>query len=132
MKLFSMQGQLGERKEELEKSPQKFWIRPGRTTTWWYFVRDIVVDEWKENFRMSRENFYKLCNELCAFIEQKTTVMIILLIKRGKWQVAVAMYDEGRMRKTANAFGLSRACVSLTIRSSFSNHSPKLSWTPIY
>ena len=34
-------------------------------------------------------------------------------------QVALALYylsDEGRLRKTANAFGLSRPCISVIVR----------------
>jgi len=49
--------------------------------------------------------------------ERKTTVMRTPIdVER---QVALTLYylsDEGRLRKTANAFGLSRACVSMIIR----------------
>ena len=94
-------------------------MRPGRTRAWWdNFLSDAVVDEeWKENFRMCKANFYKLCGELRPYIEKQTTVMLSPVeVER---QVALTLYylsDEGRLRKTANAFGLSRACVSVTIR----------------
>ncbi len=64
-----------------------------------------------------RSSFYKLCNELGQFIERKTTAIRTLV--SVETQVAVTLYylsDEGRMRKTANLFRLSRSCVSLIIR----------------
>ena len=53
------------------------WVRPGRIDLWWErFVQDVVVhQEWKENFRMHRETFHKLYDELRPFIERKTTNM---------------------------------------------------------
>ena len=32
-------------------------------------------EEWKENFRMSKPSFVKLCDELRPFIERQTTIM---------------------------------------------------------
>ena len=99
--------------------PRRFWVRPGRTSAWWdNFVNQIVIaEEWRENFRMSRGSLYELANELRPYIEGKTTVMRapVDVVK----QVAVTLYylsDEGRIRKTANAFGLSRQVVSNIIR----------------
>ena len=72
----------------------------------------ILVEEWKENFRMGKDNFYKLCGELRPFIERKVTNMRLPV--SVETQVALTLYylsDEGRLRKTANAFGLSRACI---------------------
>lgn len=99
--------------------PRRFWVRPGRTRAWWdNFVTDTVIsEEWKENFRMSKDSFYKLCEELRPYIQRQTTIMRSPVeVER---QVAVTLYyfaDEGRLRKTANAFGLSRPCVSIIIR----------------
>jgi len=61
------------RRKRKERCPRKFWIRPGRTTVWWEgFVKGLVIEgEWRENFTMSRVNFYKLCNELRGFIARK-------------------------------------------------------------
>ena len=77
----------------------------------------VVPQEWKENFRMCKENFLQLCSELRPYIEKKTTNMRMPVeVER---QVAVTLYylsDEGRLRKTANAFGLSRSSVSIIIR----------------
>ena len=35
----------------------------------------MLAEEWKENFRMGKDNFYKLCGELRRFIERKITNM---------------------------------------------------------
>jgi len=72
-------------------------------------VTEVVVpQEWKENFTMCEENFMKLCNELRPHIQKLTTNMRSPVeVER---QVVLTLYylsDEGRLRKTANAFGLS-------------------------
>jgi hypothetical protein len=80
------------------KRRRRFWVRPGRTTAWWNnFVGDVVVEEeWKENFRMCKSNFYKLCGELQNFIQREETVMRLPIdVER---QVAMTLYylsDEG-------------------------------------
>jgi len=101
------------------RKPRRVWIRPGRTHIWWdNFLKGVVFpEEWRENFRMSKATFLKLCEELQPFIQKETTNMRSPVeVER---QVALTLYylsDEGRLRKTANAFGLSRSCVSITIR----------------
>lgn len=63
----------------------------------------MLAEEWKENFRMSKDNFYKLCGELRPFIERKVTNMRLPV--SVETQVASTIYylsDEGRLRKTAN------------------------------
>ena len=88
-------------------------------STWWdNFNADIMVpEEWREDFRMSKESFYLLCAELKPYIEKLSTNM-----RRAidvECQVAVTLYylsDEERLRKSANAFGLSRSYVSITVR----------------
>ena len=102
-----------------ERRKRRFWIRPGRTSAWWDgFVSEIVLpEEWRENFRMSRVSIMRLAEELRPYIEGKDTIMrtSIDVLK----QVAMTLYylsDEGRMRKTANAFGVSRQTVSKIVR----------------
>ena len=95
------------------------WVRPGRTSAWWDNIRDGISlpEEYKENFRMSRESLEKLCEELRPFITRRETVMRKPI--DVETLVAVTLYylsDEGRLRKTANAFGLSRAAVSVVVR----------------
>ena len=38
---------------------RRFWIRPGRSNAWWsnFLAQKVINGEWKENFRLSRENF---------------------------------------------------------------------------
>ena len=81
-------------------------------------MQDVVVrQEWKENFRMRRDTFFKLCSELRPYIERQITNMRQPIDVEK--QVAATLYylsDEGRLRKTANAFGISRASTSIIIR----------------
>ncbi|XP_030594603.1 putative nuclease HARBI1 [Archocentrus centrarchus] len=98
---------------------RRFWKRPGRTSKWWdNFVADVVDgDEWRENFRMSKTSLVALCEELRPYIDGENTTMRAPVDALTK--VACTIYylsDEGRLRKTANAFGLSRATVSIIIR----------------
>lgn len=103
----------------IQRRRRRFWIRPGRTAGWWEnFEREIVLpEEWRENFRMSRSSLLSLSELLRPYIEGETTVMRspVCVVKK----VACTLYylaDEGRLRKTANAFGLSRQVVSKIIR----------------
>uniref|UniRef100_A0A1X7VJZ9 Uncharacterized protein n=1 Tax=Amphimedon queenslandica TaxID=400682 RepID=A0A1X7VJZ9_AMPQE len=52
-----------------------YWVKPGRTDDWWMnFVNDVVVDkDWKDNFRMRKDNFLRLCDKLCSFLEKNAT-----------------------------------------------------------
>ena len=98
---------------------RRFWTRPGRTSAWWdnFVSQTVVKEEWKENFRMSRPTFLLLCEELRPSVQKKATnVRLPLDVER---QVASTMYypsDEGCIRKTANAFGLSRSVISNIMR----------------
>ena len=66
---------------------------------------------------MSRDTFLILCEELRPFIEKQATNMRLPVdVER---QVASSLYylsDEGRIRKTTNAFGLSCQVISVIIR----------------
>ena len=41
---------------------RRYWTRPGRTSAWWdNFVHEVVIlEEWLENFRMSRRSLLNL------------------------------------------------------------------------
>ena len=53
-----------------ESQERRFWTRPGRTSVWWNNFADQVVipEEWKENFRMSRDSLYNLAEELLTSV----------------------------------------------------------------
>ena len=99
--------------------PRRYWVRPGRTRVWWdNFIGDVVVpEEWRENLRMCKDSFQQLCKELHPYLQkQRTNMREPIEVER---QIAVTLYylsDEGRYRKCANAFGLSRSSVSLIVR----------------
>ena len=102
-----------------KRKDRRFWQRPGRTSVWWLnFVQQVVIpEEWRENFRMSRENFLNLCDQLRPFLLQQWTNMRIPISVEK--QVAVFLYYvsyEGRYRKVANSFGISRAAVSNIVK----------------
>ena len=76
-----------------------------------------MEEEYKENFCMCKANFQKLCSQLRPFITQHKTNMRAPI--DVETQVTVYLYyisDEGRLRKTANAFGLSRSPVSVIVQ----------------
>ena len=56
-------GKLSGRKPRIAR---QFGIKPGRTVLWWdnFVSSSVVVEEWRENFRMSKENFPILCEGL--------------------------------------------------------------------
>ena len=102
-----------------KKRPCQFCVRPGRTRAWWdNFLNGVVLpEEWKGNFRMCKENFVKLCNELRCHIQKKTTTMWSAV--DVETQVALTLYylaDEGRLRRTACVFGPIISTVSIIIR----------------
>ena len=82
------------------------------------FEENIVTEsEWRDNFRMSRDSFREICNVLSPYLtKQKTNFLDPVSVEA---QVGLFLYyisDEGRYRKVANAFGVSRATVSITVR----------------
>ena len=107
------------RRRTRRATSRKFWMKPGRTSNWWDNFIDgiVVVEDWKQNFRMSRPSVLTLCEELRPYIEGETTNMRAPIDPLKK--VALLLYylnDEGRILKTANAFGVSRQSVSVIIR----------------
>ena len=71
---------------------------------WWdNFVDEIVVaEEWKENFRMCKDNFLKLCDELCPHIQKQTTSMKVPVeVER---QVLLTSTDNEVKEKVSNFY----------------------------
>ena len=106
------------RKHHKRTRDRRFWLRLGRTSLWWdnFFTGQVLEEDWKENFRMSRKNFFILADLLRPHIEQRDAhIRCAISVEK---QVALTLYylaDEGRLRKTANSFGISRASCSITI-----------------
>lgn len=116
------------RESRIERQPRRYWIKPGRTSKWWdnFLTNQVLPEEWKEIFRVSRSSFFLLCQKLRPLLECQVTVMRQPV--SVETQVAQTLYylsDEGRIRKTANSFGLGRSTVSTVIRrvcKAISNH----------
>ena len=89
-----------------------------RMPGWRNFEKNVVLpEEWGENFRMSRDIFLVLCDLLRPWLARQTTNMRRSISVEK--QVAVLLYflsDEGRYRKTANAFGIAHTTVSNIVR----------------
>ena len=81
-------------------------------------MKGVTIDEeWKENFRMSKSSFYNLCDELRPYVEKETTIMRSPInVEKRVGMTLYYLSDEGRIRKTANAFGVSRSSVSVIVR----------------
>ena len=98
---------------------RRFWVRPGRTNSWWsnILAERVIAEEWRENFRLSRQSFYQLCDELRPFLTKSRSNFRVPL--SVELQLAVTLYylsDEAHYRKIANAFGIARSTVSTIIR----------------
>ena len=111
--------QKGAKKMRKKRKPKRFWTRPGRTGKWWQNFQDnvVILEEWIENFRLSKETFNELCDDLRPFLTKSDTTMRKAI--SIETQIAITLYylaDEGWYRKIANAFGVSRSSISLVIR----------------
>ncbi|XP_046858633.1 protein ALP1-like [Xenia sp. Carnegie-2017] len=71
-------------------------------------------DEWKRNFRMSKERFFQLCEELRPYISEGINTPNYRSLSREK-KLAITLYylkDTGSIWMTANAFGVHQCTVS--------------------
>ena len=55
---------------KLRRQKRSTWVKNGRTEAWWINMISGITpaDEWKRNFRMAREEFQNLCEELRPYI----------------------------------------------------------------
>ena len=84
---------------------------------WWdNLIAGVAVDEeWEENFRISKDSCLTSCDEFLPYIK-KTTIMRSPIDVEKQVEITCTLYylpDEGRLRKTANAFGVYRSSVSI-------------------
>lgn len=109
-----------DRRKPLKRlTKRKYWVRPGRTDQWFKNMMEgrCAEEEWMENFRMRRDSFEKLCDKLRAQLQRQTTVLRKPLSVEK--QVGIFLYyiaDEGRLRKSANAFGIAKSTASKVVR----------------
>ena len=65
---------ISRKNEKCERKKRECWIRSGSTKQCWLqFLNDeVVTDEQKENFRMSKQSFFIICEELGQYISKNT------------------------------------------------------------
>lgn len=96
------------------------WRRPGRTDAWWNNLYEgrLPEDEWKKNFRMTRELFMSLADEMRFFLAPKRSPRGADVISVEK-QLGMTLYylkDQGSLVMTANTFGVAICTLSVVLR----------------
>ena len=63
------------RKQAMTRRPtlrrrKRFWVKPGQTDLWWRNMLEgrCVSEDWQKNFRMPKDKFMELVDELRPFI----------------------------------------------------------------
>ena len=104
---------------KVTKQPRSCWFKPGRTGKWWENMINGVCPNsfWVKNFRMSRESFMNLVEELELFIAPDPRTPNYRALTAEK-KLAITLYylkDTGTLNMTANCFGVAVNTVSLVI-----------------
>lgn len=99
---------------------RRFQRKPGRTDQWWrnLFEGRMEESEWKKNFRMDRNVFMVLANEVRPFLQPSRGPRGDDVLSVEK-QLAMTLYylkDQGSILMTANAFGVALCTVSVVVR----------------
>ena len=93
---------------------------------------EAIAEEWMKNFRMPREQFEALADELSPYISPDPSSPRIGLSVEKKLGITLhPLKDTGSITVTANAFGVSAPIVSKTIRSVCSTINTNLAPTDI-
>ena len=98
----------------------RWWVAPGRSDRWWMnmWSGEAIAEEWMKNFRMPREQFEALADELSPHISPDPSSPGMGLSVEKKLGITLYLLkDTGSITVTANAFGVSAPTVSKTIRS---------------
>ena len=68
-------------RERTIKNKRRWWIAPGRTDCWWMKMwnEEALPSEWNKNFRMTREQFVLLADEISPFISPDPSVWFSLV-----------------------------------------------------
>ena len=101
------------------RKKKSIWVKQGRTDKWWknMMLGMLPADCWKKNFRMPKEQFLNLCEELRPFISPSQASPNYRKISIEK-KVALTLYylkDTGSIWMTANTFGSHQCTVSKVI-----------------
>ena len=102
----------------MQRKDQSTWYKPCRTDLWWENIRKGISPKecWKQFFRMDRDLFYKLLNEIDAYIKPNLLPNYRALSSETK--LALTFYylkDTGALSMTANSFGIALNTASVVI-----------------
>jgi len=94
------------------------WMHP-RSSNWWENVvlQSFGPRDWLDNFRVSRETFHYLCEQLRPLIQKKTTVM-----RRPESvprRIAITLWVQAtpsEYRTIAHLFGIARCTVCVIVK----------------
>lgn len=103
------------------RKARSIWVENGRTDQWWQNMigEDVTERCWRKNFRMSKECFYELADELRPFIAPHPNSPNYRALSTEK-RLAVTLYylkDTGSLWMTANLFGIHQCTASMHIHS---------------
>ena len=103
----------------LQKKRQ-FWKSPGRTELWWTNLSngEMPAEEWIHNLRLDFSTFMMLVDSIKSFVAPNPGAKRQDKISAEK-RVAIVLYylkDLGSLRMVANTFGVSKATVSVSLR----------------
>ena len=92
---------------------RKLWVRPGRTSLWWFNMR-AGVTKYEECSKCPKvrvvwwasPSYWKKATIMPSPVDVEKQVEILLFY----------LSDEGQLRKTVNAFGVFRSSVSIIVR----------------
>jgi len=99
------------------RNPRLIWMLP-RSSSWWESVvlRNFTAHDWMQNFRMSRESFLYLCDQLKPMLEKQTTrLRAPVSVER---RVAITLWflaTTAEYRTVAHLFGIARCTVCLIV-----------------
>ena len=98
---------------------RQVWKKPGRTDTWWQILLSgkLAEGEWKKNLRMTRDDLLELLSLIEPFFCERSDAVRKDTLSLGK-RVALTLYylkDQGPYSMTCNAFGCSKATISLYV-----------------
>ena len=104
-----------------QRKDRSTWYKPGQTALLWQNVRMGVApkERWKQISRMHGQRFfYKLLNEIDAYIKPKPLLSPNFRALSSKTKIALTLYylkDKGSLSMTANSFGIAINTASVVI-----------------